>query len=276
MDNDENRLNGLKQAALPGDREARLWLGVRERIRVRNSMLAMLGLSCLALAIMIGFNMILRNLDDFISSVSRSAVMVTTSSNSKASVSLHDGTLVRLNARTSLAFDGGFGKAGREVSLDGEGYFEVSADKQRPFTVQTQRMDVTALGTKFNVFAHSGKEESEMTLSQGHVIVSTPKGNVDVIPNEKVTVDNEGSIRKEATDGRLETGWLDRTMVFEHDRLDFVLKTVGRLFDAEIPVPYHLDPGDLYSGSFDNPSLKEILEILGKHYDCTFSVKNPR
>lgn len=261
--------------ALPGDRESRLWLGVKERIRSRKLMHVAIGLCTLVFSIIVIIGMTLRKYDEFIGAVSQSRVIVTTSSNSKARVALYDGSFIRLNARTSLGFDGGFGRGKREVVLDGEGYFEVSADKERPFIVQTQRMDITALGTKFNVHAHSGKDASEMALSQGRVIVSTPLNDIEVLPNEKVTVDKEGAARKEPTNGRLETGWLDSSMVFEHDRLDFVLKAIGRHFEVEIPVPTHLDPGDLYSGSFNNPSLKEILEVLGKHYDCTFSIITP-
>lgn len=76
----------------------------------------------------------------------------------------------------------------RTVELDGEGFFTVTKDASRPFTVQTQKYDVRVLGTEFNVYAYSNSEKFETDLLSGKVRVSStgfPEESVNLLPDEK-------------------------------------------------------------------------------------------
>jgi len=69
-------------------------------------------------------------------------------------VVLPDGTRVSLGTRTSFSYDSRYGKSERIVQLEGEAYFEVAKDKDKPFIVKTKEQSIEALGTKFNVSAY--------------------------------------------------------------------------------------------------------------------------
>ena len=117
-------------------------------------------------------------------------VIVRSGDSGTSQVTLPDGTLVRLNANSSLTYQQNFGQDNRKVKLSGEGYFEVKKNTEKKFIVNTGYIDVTVLGTKFNLYAYEDKDIIEMALVEGHVNVSTsqpPYQTICVKPNEKVT-----------------------------------------------------------------------------------------
>ena len=99
---------------------------------------------------------------------------------SRSHVMLADGTKVWLNAGSRLRYATDFGQNSREVYLEGEGYFDVARDTTKLFVVKTDKLDVKALGTSFNVKAYPGEENIEMVLVTGKVSV----GDVVLAPNE--------------------------------------------------------------------------------------------
>ena len=86
-------------------------------------------------------------------------------------IRLADSTMVILNAESRLTYPTAFTGASREVTLEGEGYFDVTPDKERPFTVKTPSIQVEVLGTSFNVSAYKDETSNEVTLVQGRVNV---------------------------------------------------------------------------------------------------------
>ena len=88
----------------------------------------------------------------------------------KFEVQLSDGTIVHLNAGTSLRYPVQFVKnQSRQVYLTGEAFFEVSKDKAHPFTVNTQEVNVEVLGTKFNVNSYTEDVSTDVVLVEGKV-----------------------------------------------------------------------------------------------------------
>ena len=92
----------------------------------------------------------------------------------RTNVILSDGTSVWLNAGTTLQYPATFTKNHREVTIDGEGYFEVVHDETSPFIVRTYLMNIQVLGTTFDVKAHAASNEFETSLIDGKVKVYSP------------------------------------------------------------------------------------------------------
>lgn len=104
-----------------------------------------------------------------------------------------DGTEAWLSPRSSIRIPNEFKDNERLVELDGEGFFSVTKDTQRPFIVKTKQYNIRVLGTKFNVFAYSESNKFETDLVEGSVEVSSslqPNEKILMKPNEKVSVQN--------------------------------------------------------------------------------------
>lgn len=205
-------------------------------------------------------------------------VIVRSGDSGTSQVTLPDGTLVRLNANSSLTYQQNFGQDNRKVKLSGEGYFEVKKNTEKKFIVNTGYIDVTVLGTKFNLYAYEDKDIIEMALVEGHVNVSTsqpPYQTICVKPNEKVTYnkyDNKLNIEKTTT--KIETAWLNKELVFREEKLENVFQCLSRKFRVKFSIDSSVSVDDVYTGAFDDEKIEDILEVLKIHYGFNYTVKD--
>jgi len=111
---------------------------------------------------------------------------LSTNRGQQAKLRLPDGTLVFLNAASSLKYPASFaGQKTRETTLIGEGYFQVAKDKAHPFVVNTARQSVEVLGTHFNISAYPDEPATSTTLLEGSVNVQAraEPGSVSLLPS---------------------------------------------------------------------------------------------
>ena len=186
----------------------------------------------------------------------------------KVTLELSDGTKVQLNAGSRFAFPQSFNGKNREVHLVGEGFFEVSKNKEQPFIVSTPRVDVKVLGTKFNLSAYSSDNICETVLLEGKVEIQE-KGKVfndriDLIPNQKAvySIDRKQLIKSNVPDANLYVTWTNGWYNFSNEKLERVLGKLERFYDVKFIYNKSLIENALpISGKLD---LKDsILDVLG-------------
>ena len=127
----------------------------------------------------------------FVGSETPSYTEITVPKGQRVHLTLPDGSEAWLSSLSTLKWPSVFSSDARTVELDGEGFFTVTKDASRPFTVQTQKYDVRVLGTEFNVYAYSNSEKFETDLLSGKVRVSStgfPEESVNLLPDEKVSL----------------------------------------------------------------------------------------
>ena len=117
----------------------------------------------------------------------------------RAELTLTDGTKVWLNAKTTFTFPDKFTANNRRVTLDGEGYFDVTKNPEKPFIVNTERYDIKVMGTEFNVTAYSGSSVFETSLLKGAVEVFSPAKNTKVSLEPHMRTYEENGILKKDT-----------------------------------------------------------------------------
>ncbi len=112
----------------------------------------------------------------------------TTLPGERKKVTLTDGTVILLNAKSSLSLDAGFNGRNRQVHLVGEAFFDVAHNKKKPFIVHTADFDINVLGTSFNVKAYPG-ESSETVLIKGLIRMEgkgSKRNSITLRPSQKV------------------------------------------------------------------------------------------
>jgi ferric-dicitrate binding protein FerR (iron transport regulator) len=110
---------------------------------------------------------------------------------SRSFIKMPDGSKIWLNAGTTLKYKNNFGIDKREISLSGEAFFEIEKNPRLPFIVQTSELNITALGTKFNVKAYDEEKTIETTLIEGSVKL---EGNNFQLAEDVVLKRNEKAI----------------------------------------------------------------------------------
>lgn len=149
-------------------------------------------------------------------------------------LTLEDGTRVKLNALSSLAFASPItsGKE-RNVSLTGEAFFNVSKDKAHPFIVHTDRHNVVVTGTAFNVKAYEA-ESFTTTLCEGSVkVTSKNHAEVHLKPGQQLTSTPDGTVTVEYVDTGYYTAWTSGVYNFDGQSLEEVMKTLQRWYDFD-------------------------------------------
>ena len=177
---------------------------------------------------------------------------------------LSDGTKVTLNANSTLKFPDKFASKIRNVELIGEAFFEVTKNPKKPFTVTTENLSTTVLGTKFNVNTNNLNQSIQISLVEGKVKVTTANkmGEIILLPKQKVTYDRlSSSFIKSNFDTEVVSGWKDGVLSFKHASFEEVAQKINTLYGITLID----DDGKLnwdYTGAFENTDYVSIIKSI--------------
>lgn len=185
---------------------------------------------------------------------------ITTPRGGQYQIVLSDGTKVWLNSATSLRFPVTFTGAQRNVELNGEAYFEVAKNKDKPFIVQANGTTTQVLGTHFNVNAYNDNPQVTTTLLEGSVRLQKGRATAMLIPGEQGTVLNTGIsivVKKADIEGTM--AWKNGYFIFHDENIMNIMKQVSRWYDVD--VEYKGDVKDREFGGTVS-RYKNITELL--------------
>lgn len=190
---------------------------------------------------------------------------------------LSDGTKVWLNADSKIKYPVSFGQDKREVSLRGEGYFEVAKDSARPFIVSTDKMDVKVLGTTFDVNTYEDEGKSFVVLVEGLVEVSAGKGESRIItPGYMAEVnmhDVQAKIHVSKCDTEHYIAWKSGNFSFRNASLTEILKRVSRYYDVTV-IREQVFEEEYYTGDVSSDvSLESLLAVIESSTSVSFKVE---
>ncbi|WP_281225235.1 FecR family protein [Flavobacterium aquiphilum] len=176
---------------------------------------------------------------------------------------LGDGTKVYLNAVSSIKYPTQFKGNQRVVEVEGEAYFEVAKNKNKPFIVKSGNQSIEVLGTHFNLHAYNNESVIKTTLLEGSVAVSCNNQKAILKPGEQSNVsDNLNKIAIRKVDTEATIAWKNGRFKFDNDDLKTVMKQLERWYG--IKVEYRGDVSDVRfnGGTFMNKNLSEVLKVL--------------
>lgn len=171
------------------------------------------------------------------------------------------------NAGSTLRYPIVFRKDNRSVELKGEAYFEVQADKKRPFYVNTpDGLSVYVYGTKFNVAAYEDEELIGTVLEKGKVNVITPnQETMELLPGEQLLYNrNSRKWIKNKVDVYEKVAWKDGKLIFRNATLEEIFKRLSRHFNVDIEFDNRLGKEYKYRATFHKETLQQILDYLAK------------
>lgn len=192
----------------------------------------------------------------------------------KITTRLTDGTLVNMNAGSKILVPEFFEEDRRVVSLVGEAFFNVSRDESKPFIIKTGDIEVTVLGTSFNVLAYDDGSKKAVQVKSGKVSVKNRFGEEIIIEkNEMIVCDLDGELKKYLIDDMdLAFGWIDKRMVFKDHNFTEVLKALERWYGLEVKFERDIISGIKYTAKYENPSLTEVMQSLSHVYQFNYEI----
>lgn len=182
----------------------------------------------------------------------------------KLKVFLPDGSQVWLNSESKISYPEKFEDEKRVVQLEGEAFFDVVKNPNRPFIVRTGNVSTTVLGTSFNVQAFRNESITHVALQSGKVKVEvndqSGKEEIFLEPGEGISYDKSShKTLKAQFDEEAMLSWKDGILVFKGADLDEIVGTLNRWYGVNIIVENHGNEKWEYEGSFDNDNLDNVL-----------------
>ena len=184
---------------------------------------------------------------------------------------LADGTKVWLNSKTTFTYPATFSDKNREVTLNGEAYFEVKKDAEHPFLVKTNTYDIQVFGTTFNVYAYDNADYFETSLINGSVLVRSDKYQLKLQPGE-VASGTSNILNKGKISNLDEFRWKDGLLCFDDEPMGALMKKFSIYYDINIQIA---NPGLLSyrcTGKFrHNDGIEYALKVIQKDLKFSFN-----
>jgi ferric-dicitrate binding protein FerR (iron transport regulator) len=193
-------------------------------------------------------------------------------------ITLSDGSVVRLNAESSITFPKQFTASDvRHIQFSGEAFFEIARDETKPFVIRSEELVTTVLGTSFNIRAYPEDQMIAVTVATGKVKIEPAANQLPETSSQLLIAGEQGlydkqsaSIGKASVKLEKYVAWKDGTILLEGASLKEATDVLGRWYDAE----FVFENPDLMTctidGKFRNDKLANILEnlrfLLGVEY----------
>lgn len=183
---------------------------------------------------------------------------------------LSDGSKVTLNAASTFQYPTDFTANNRTVYLDGEAYFEVAKNEERPFIVKLKKQDITVLGTSFNVEAFGDENYSIVTLLSGNVSLESyneegePMSKMFLKPNQRAVSHNlSGSVSLENIHDSLAESWTQGKYKFKDKPLSSIAGRLEKYYDVKIHIETERLKQLKYTGTFSlDQDIQDVLNVM--------------
>lgn len=187
-------------------------------------------------------------------------------------ISLPDGTKVQLGPGSRLTYPENFAGEAREVTLNGQAFFDVAKNPRKAFIVHTAEMDVQALGTAFELFCYDVENKSEAILLNGKIkvgVVDKETGKRTeylVSPDQKLVMDKQaGTVTKYQVDADKYTSWRkQRLLSFENEKLSMIIPRLEQWYGRKIMCQKDLAEKYRFTFKVRDEALDRILFMMGE------------
>ena len=203
---------------------------------------------------------------EFLNEATPALITKSTGDTQRRHVRLEDGTRIWLNINSRIEYPSKFEGSKRQIILEGEAFFKVAEDAQRPFIVQSGDLTTKVLGTSFNISAYAG-HNTEVAVLTGKVSVGTATHEeaIALLPHQMVVYNKAAQkLEMESFENEdLYTSWFTEDLAFDNEKLATVIKILNKKYNTDIKVSNARLNHCLLKARFSNEPLEKVLEVIG-------------
>ena len=205
-----------------------------------------------------------------------------TTAGQKSTIFLNDGSKVTLNSNSKIRYIKPFSDTARVIWLEGEAFFDIKFDQERPFVVHAGDIKTTALGTSFNISHYPNKFTIKISLASGKIKINNENDKISrfeylLNPGQGIIFDREKkSVEEVIFDPLEDLAWKDGILYFKDANFFEMIEKFEDWYGVTIQVENtaKIDKEQLFTGEFDNESLHNVLEGLSFSKNFTFLIEN--
>ena len=181
---------------------------------------------------------------------------------------LPDGSVITLNKRSTITYPSKFKGDTRAIALKGEAFFNVAPDKKKPFIISVNDVQVTVVGTSFNIKSENGI--TEVVVETGIVQVTKSGKTVELIAGEKIVMSaNDSNAAKEKVSDKLYNYYRSKEFVCDDTPLWKLVQVVNEAYDAKIVIGRKELNDMRLTTTFNNESLEQVLDVIQLTFEIT-------
>ncbi|MFM9944208.1 MAG: FecR domain-containing protein [Bacteroidia bacterium] len=187
-------------------------------------------------------------------------------------IKLEDGTAITLNQNSWFSVDNNFNHQNRLMELEGEAYFEVAKDAEKPFIVKTKGTYTKVLGTSFEIEANAG-QKVQVSLYEGKVQFTLGDEKMILTPGEKLVCSpQKGAIDKQIITSMHKDAWVTG-LSFKDSKLETIIKKLEETYKISIVIPANRKK-EHYTVSFEGLDLSASIRLLEELTDSKITKKD--
>ncbi|MGQ7867756.1 FecR family protein [Sunxiuqinia sp. sy24] len=200
---------------------------------------------------------------------------VYTKPGTRTMLTLPDGTKVWLNDGTLFKYPESFSGNKREVFVDGEAFFDVTTNSQKPFVVDNPIMKTIVTGTQFNLYAYAADQYFEATLLEGKIHLSGRAGKIELDPGQQIQFDaGSKQLLKQQVNPENAAAWVDGKLVIHNERLDLAVKKLSRWYNVDISINSSKLKAYELTCTLENEKLEQCLQLIAHALPIQYRVKS--
>jgi len=187
-------------------------------------------------------------------------------------IELSDGSKIYLNRNSELTYLKDFGRAGRNVKLTGEAFFEITPDPSRPFIIDAGNAKIRVVGTSFNVITSNADSEVEVFVKTGKVLLSDAGNskNIELDPGYVGKIDGSKA-EKTVNNNPNYLSWKTGLLVYNGQTLDVVLKDLKRVYNMNIVTEDSTILANRWTSPIDNQDQETIIRLICVSFNLSYS-----
>ena len=183
---------------------------------------------------------------------------------------LPDGSVVTLKKGATLKYPEEF-EDERRVTFEGEAFFDVVSNPQKPFIINADDTETMVLGTSFNLKTATSHTGFELVLVEGKVSFSTPNEKVVLTPGQRVALGPNGLLEKTENTNRNFQAWQTGTLVFENAKMSDVFQDIGNAYNVRFEMENAAFASCTLTARYDQEDLDSILNTLEILFNTSFN-----
>jgi len=187
----------------------------------------------------------------------------------KNEIILSDGTIVNLYPNSKLIYQKQFTTNERKVKLEGEAFFDVTKNPDKPFVIEVENTEVKVLGTSFNINSNLPEQQVEIFVETGLVQVTKKNGqeeSVLIFPGDIVTVSKE-NINQTKNRNQNITAWKTKQIIFKEETLESVFNTLNKVYKANITCNDSTILDLRFTSTFKNQNFDSVISVICLAFD---------
>jgi transmembrane sensor len=193
---------------------------------------------------------------------------------SQTTVMLPDSTHVTLSSASTLSYSNDFGKGSRDVRLNGEAFFDVKHDENKPFHVYSDALSISVLGTAFSINNFSDEATASVVLMRGRVHLLADGLDRDMQPDEKVDYNkNAKTFTVKRVNSRDYIDWTKGALRFDNETFANIMKDLSRIHRMNIHYNHSVWASQRFSGTLPDFNFTEAMYILSATAPFHYTVK---